>query len=199
MKNLSLLLNLVLVVAVGVLFYLQFAGKGNSRAAGKSGAKDSVAMAKEFRIAYFVMDSIEKNYAYYSDAQSDLKSKEQSARDEMEGMRRRAQSRLEQLQAKGPTMSQSEQEAAQREVGKMQNDIASREQSLQQELMTMTENLRKKINEKITNVLTEYNRTHGYAYIITDRPDFTYYRDTIYDITAELLKGLNEDYKSGKK
>jgi outer membrane protein len=199
MRNLSLILNVVLVAAVGVLFYLQFAGSGKSRAKAKGDSKDSAAVQKDFKVAYFVMDSLENNYEYFKDARADLKNREEAAREEMERLKRNYQNRMEQLNKKAPTMSQTEAEAAQREEAQLRSTIQSREQSLQQEMMTMTENLRKKINEKIGAVLETYNKTKGYAFIVTDQPGFIYYKDAAYDITADVLKGLNEEYKSSKK
>jgi outer membrane protein len=60
MKNLSLILNIVLLVAVSVLFYLHFSGgkKSSSSESGASGVPTDV------RIAFINSDSVLKYYEY---------------------------------------------------------------------------------------------------------------------------------------
>ena len=61
MKNFTTGLNIALVLAVAVLFYLQFSNKKTS--AGTSSAV--AATPGSFKIAYFEMDSIENHYDYF--------------------------------------------------------------------------------------------------------------------------------------
>ena len=61
--------------------------------------------------------------------------------------------------------------------------------------MDMTNLLRKQIEE----YLTTYNKDKGYAYIFSYEPGFIFYKDSIYDITMDVVTGLNEKYKSTKK
>ena len=61
MKNLSLILNAVLLVAVGVLFYLHFSG--GKPASGGSELQLS-GVPGDVKIAYINSDSVFKNYDY---------------------------------------------------------------------------------------------------------------------------------------
>ena len=58
MKNLSLILNAVLLVAVAVLFYLHFAGTTPST------TTSGVAVTGDAKIAFIKSDSVLKHYAY---------------------------------------------------------------------------------------------------------------------------------------
>jgi outer membrane protein len=54
------------------------------------------------------------------------------------------------------------------------------------------------IKKKIEDYLKEYNKTRNYSYIISYEQGLFYFRDTAYNITADIIKGLNEFYKPGK-
>ncbi|MEI9908824.1 MAG: OmpH family outer membrane protein [Bacteroidota bacterium] len=54
------------------------------------------------------------------------------------------------------------------------------------------------LKTKIEEFLKEYNKTKNYSYIIVYEQGLFYYKDTAYNITADVIKGLNEMYKSKK-
>jgi outer membrane protein len=51
------------------------------------------------------------------------------------------------------------------------------------------------VNKRIEDFLKEFNKDKGYAYILAHQPGTIYYKDNRYDITSDVLKGLNESYK----
>src|SRR5687768_5651257 len=74
MKNLSLILNIVLLVAVSVLFYLHFSSKGSSS------SSSSQAAVGDLSIAYILTDSIVKNYDFLKDNQVIMEAKTKQMR-----------------------------------------------------------------------------------------------------------------------
>jgi outer membrane protein len=70
MKNLSLGLNIVLLVAVGVLYYLHFSSKGSN------GASSSPVSVGDLSIAYINSDSVLKHYEFLKDNQVVIEAKE---------------------------------------------------------------------------------------------------------------------------
>jgi outer membrane protein len=104
--------------------------------------------------------------------------------------------RIQQLQSKAATMSQQEGEAAQAEINQMQVSLQQREAKLTQDLQEKQFKMLKEINEKMTEYLKGFNEKKKFAYIISRSPgDFIYFADSAYNITNELIKGLNEAYK----
>lgn len=197
MRNISTILSIIALALTGVLFYLHFTHteklKQVSVAATKSGQNG-------FKIAYFDIDSLQSNYTFYKDALEEMKSKEGAANTELQDIKARFQRRIQQLQEKGPTMSQAEGEAAQREVAKMEQDYRKREAQLQENLQNQQMDMTKLMRKQIEDYLAEYNKQKGYAYILSYEPGFImYYRDSLYDVTADLVKGLNDKYKNTKK
>jgi outer membrane protein len=53
----------------------------------------------------------------------------------------------------------------------------------------------KDVKNKIEEYLKTYNNEKGYSYIFAYEPGLFYYRDTMYDITNDVIKGLNDIYK----
>lgn len=197
MRNISTILSIIALALTGVLFYLHFSHTEKLRqvtvAANKNGNNG-------FKIAYFDIDSLQSNYTFYKDALEEMKSKESAANAELQDIKARFQRRIQQLQEKGPSMSQTEGEAAQREVAKMEQDYRKREAQLQENLQNQQMDMTKLMRKQIEDFLAEYNKQKGYAYIFSYEPGFImYYKDSLYDVTADLVKGLNEQYKNKKK
>jgi outer membrane protein len=197
MKNLQTVLNVLVVAAVGVLFYLHFSKKSSVGIAKAGNDKNNA--ANNFKIAYFEMDSVESQYLYLKDVRNNLRALEQKKGDELNALRRAGKAKLQEYQSKGKSMTQEEMAAANEVLMKMDNELRAQEQIKSQELQD--ESIRKiqEVKKTIEDYLKAYNKNHNYAYIISSSSDILYYKDTIYDITKEIIKGLNEEYKNKKK
>ena len=55
------------------------------------------------------------------------------------------------------------------------------------------------VHKKISEYLKEYNKNKGFNYIITSEESLIYYKDTVYNITKDVIAGLNADYKAKGK
>jgi outer membrane protein len=166
--------------------------------------KPSVSQIKkegnDFRIAYFDIDSLQEKYEYFRDVSGQVKNKEANITAQLNSLQDTYQKRLKELQDKGPTMTQSEADAAQREYAQMQQKYQQRQIAMEQELKKHQVDLMTDVRNKIENYLKEYNKEKGYAFILSYEPGFMlYYRDPVYDITNDVIKGLNEQYKKEKK
>jgi len=197
MRNISTYLSILALIGVGVLFYLHF--NQEKKSAGR--IQNNVSRSKgDFRIAYFDIDSLQEKYQYFKDVSGEMKTKEANLTSQMDALQNSYQKRLKELQDKGPTMTQSEGEAAQREVAQMQQKYQQRQMSMEQDLKKHQIDLMTDVRNKIENYLKEYNKEKGYAFILSYEPGFMlYYRDSVYDITNDVIQGLNEQYKKEKK
>lgn len=194
MRNISTILSVIALALSGVLFYLHFAGKENKKDQSVEAGKNE---HKDFKIAYFDIDSLQSSYTFYKDALEDMKGKEAAANSELQDLKVRFQSRYQQLQQQ--VNSQAGQEAAQKELANLEQNYRKREAQLQENLQTHQIEMTKKMRKQIEDYLAEYNKNKGYAYILSYEPGFImYYRDSLYDITGDLVKGLNDRYKVTK-
>jgi len=192
MKQLSLILSIVAVGLAGVVLFLHLKEK---QAPARPVVTTPANGAPVFAIAYFDMDSLENNFQSYKDAMSRLKTKEEALTGELATMEKSYQKKIAEWQQKGNAMSQTEAEAANREYQEMQQRYASRKQEMEQTLENLKRDELGKLRKKLEDYLKDYNKDRKYNYILSYVPDFMFYKDTIYNITPDLIKGLNDAYK----
>jgi outer membrane protein len=178
-----------------VLFYFHKANK-KPHTESQTGTTEK---DNSFKMAYFDIDSLQNNYQYYKDALEELKAKEQSMNSELQSLEKSYQRKIQEWQQRGSSMSQSEAEAANREYQQMQANYQQRRGMLEQQIGNLQMEKRKNIKEKIEAFLKDYNKDRKYAYIISYEPELMFYKDSAYDITGDLIKGLNAGYQPVKK
>jgi outer membrane protein len=198
MKNGLLVLNLVLLVAVGVLFWLHFSKPAVTAAATVPVAK-AEGPAGQCRIAYFEMDSIENSFSMVKDVKTELDRKEDQMRNELGRMEKEYRNKAAQYQAQAVNMNQTQSEMAQRDMMQTQQVMQSREQQLKQEYQDLQMRKLQDVRNKIEGFLKEYNKNGAYSYIVSYEPGLIFYKDSAYNITNEVIKGLNAEYKSAAK
>jgi len=200
MKNAALVLNAVLLILVGVLFYLHFSTRTRAtEPAVVKGATRTESANGGFRIAYFEMDSVESSFAMVKDITEELNKKEQALTNDLSRMEKSLYDKANEYQAKANNMSQTESEAATNDMVQRRRVFESQKERSQQEYQNLSFRKTNEIKQAIRDFLEEYNKTRGYSYIISNEAGFMYYKDTVYNITADLIKGLNEQYEAKKK
>ncbi len=151
------------------------------------------------KLAYLDLDSLENNYEYYKKIKAELDRKQTVSNDEITDLQKRYQARAMQLQQKGPTMNQQDQESAVKEINKMQQGLQEKKQSLDNELFNYNSKMKEDILTRIQNFLKEYNKDGRYDYIFSYEPGFMFYKDTALNITKDVIIGLNKEYVQNKK
>ena len=198
MKNILLVINVVLLFLVGILYYLYFSS--NKKAAvQKSPTSLSSPENHSSKVAYIDLDSLQNNYAYYKKIKTEFERKQADANNEITVLQKKYQSRAMQLQQKGPSMSQQEQESAMQEINKMQQDLQEKKQSIDNDLYNTNSKMKEDILSRIQNYLKDYNRDGKYSYIFSYEPGFMFYKDSTLDITPDVIAGLNDLYAQNKK
>lgn len=196
MKNASLVLNIVLLLAVAVLFYLHFSS-GKKPETQKAAAEKTAGSVPrgDFRIAYFEMDSINNSFAMVKDVRAELSKEETAMNNALARLQKSYNDKFTQYQSQAQTMSSVESEKANRDIVQMQQRFASEKQQLEQRLQDLSMRKMQEVKTRVEDFLKEYNKSKGYTYILAYEPGFMFYRDSTYDVTADLLKGLNDGYK----
>ena len=96
------------------------------------------------------------------------------------------------LQKKAQTMTPQEQEAAMNEMNEMQQNLQIRKQNSDNELLSYNSKMNDDILNRIQNFLKKYNSDGKYSYVFSYQPGLMFYKDSTLDITADVIKGLNE-------
>jgi len=203
MKNGLLVWNVLLTLVAGYLLYTHFSSNKKTATGEKIETGAAATVNKDFRIAYFEMDSVEANFALVKDVKAELSKKEEAINSEMERMGKSLQEKYNyfQGQAQAGTLTEAQSQAASQELKNMDDQMKNRKQALDQEYSEFYTKKMREIKNTITLFLKEYNMTQNYSYITSygDADGLFYYRDTTLNITADVVKGLNKVYKQSSK
>lgn len=197
MKNISTILSVLSLILVAVLFYLHFSQKPVVKTTTVTNGK---VQGNDFRIAYFDIDSLQTHFDYFKKVSNEMKARENAMTVELRTLENSYQKKIKEWQERGANMTQAEGEAAQREYAQMQQRYQKRQMDLEQELQKQKVDLMTDLRKKVEDYLQEYNKQKRYAFILSYEPGFMlYYKDTLYDITPDVIVGLNDKYKSKLK
>ncbi|MGQ0738530.1 MAG: OmpH family outer membrane protein [Bacteroidota bacterium] len=199
MKNGMLIWNVLLSLAVAVLLVLHFGSSGKKSGDEISGS-DTLRGSGQFRMAYFEMDSVAANFDLVKDVKTELAKKEDDINREVDLLTRNFQQKYKyyQDQALAGSLTQAQGDAASAEMKKLEDDIKTRKQQLDQEYNDLMVRKQNEIKTKIEAFLKEYNKAKNYSYIISYEQGLFYFKDTAYNITADVVKGLNQQHKPVK-
>jgi len=196
MKNGILVWNALLTIAAGVLFFLYFTNKTPSTKPVK-GATDTAAPGN-FKIAYFEMDSVENNFDMVKDVKAEIAKKEEEYSVGLGRLDNTYRKRVQDYQAKGSSMTQADYENAQVDLKKLEETLKGQKQQLDTEYQDFVTRRNISLKKRIEEYIADYNKDRKFSYIVASDHGFFYYKDSVYDITAEVIKGLNESYKVKK-
>ncbi len=198
MKNVLLGLNVVLLAAVGYLFYLHY-NSDPKPVSVKAAETQADALKTTVSIAYFELDSLENNYEYAKEVKSYLTRKDRENASSLNKLKNNFNEKYKEYQQKGPNLSQNEQSEYQQELMKLQNNYAETEQKLTASMNTEAIEKMQQVKMKIQDYLKNYCANKGLTYVFaSSADDYLYYKDTVRNITSEIISGLNEEYKTGK-
>jgi len=200
MKNGLIILNVILLMAVGFLFYVHFdSAKNGAKLQNKTEQKDPIDSLSQgsCKIAYFEMDSVAANFEKAKEMQGELEKKEEKMNSEMNRLQNLYQQKYINFQQHGATMTSSQLDAARNELGQLDQTIKDTKASMDQDYKTYYVQTQQEILSMIRKFCLEYNKDKRYTIIISNEPGLVFYKDSTMDITKDLLYGLNKMY--GKK
>lgn len=190
MKNLSTILNMVLLLAVATLYYLHFSGSTNSSAtAGSSG--------KNLKIAYVNSDTITKYYEYVKVNREKLESKGKKLDQDLKNRAQALQGEIDSYQRNVNSMTIGQARAVEEDLGKKRQNLQLYQESLNQEMMVEQDKMMKDLYDKVTGYLRKYGQERGLEVVLKydATSDLLYAGDSL-DISKEILEGLNKQFKA---
>ena len=191
MKNVSLILNGVLLVAVAILYYLHFASNSSDS------ANETASTPSDLKIAYINSDSVLKYYDYFNVNRQKLEDKGKKLDQEFRNRAQSLQNDISAYQRNLGSMTIGQAKAVEDDLGKRQQNLQLYQRSLEQEIMSEQAKMNEDLYAKITAYLKEYGQAKGLDAVLKYDPtsDLLYGGQTL-DITQDVIKGLNEAYKA---
>lgn len=189
--------NIALALAVIVLLVLNFSNKKTSTTLGKSGTSDS---SNVLKIAYVDLDSLQANYVFYQEQMLEFEKKKEVADRNLNNAYQQIDGERITFLKKGQAITQAEGENFQRAYqGKMQN-LEEQKKVLENNIATEGMKIMEDLKKRMNTYLEVYNKTQKYSYILSysNSINVLFYKDSAYNITNEVVGGLNEAYKKTK-
>ncbi|MES2796077.1 MAG: OmpH family outer membrane protein [Bacteroidota bacterium] len=190
MKNSALLIyNIVLTIAVVILFYLHF------NTTGASVATPTAAIGK--KIVYVNTDSLLSNYQFYKDTQKEFENKGYQLQVDLGSKERALQNELGAIQQRAQTMTQVELQAADITLKKKGADFQAYSQQQQQKLAEEQSKRVDEIYNAIRDHIKALNNNNKYEYVLGyAKGGGILFADESVDVTKAIVTGLNDSYKS---
>ena len=194
MKNLSLILNVVLLVAVAFLYVLHFSSPSKSEPAS---ASSSDTLAVNLKVAYINSDSVLKHYDYLKVNREQLEAKTKKMDQDLRNRTAGLEKEISAYQRNVSSMTLGQVRAVEEDLGKKQQNLQMYQQSLQQQLLQEEAKLNKELYDRITGFLKGYGKEKGLQVVLKFDPssDVLYGGEAL-DITQDVITGLNAAYQS---
>lgn len=195
MKQLSIILNVILVVAVGVLYYFFFSGKE-----GPVEPEEESAFMGDINIAYVNSDTLLEKYKLSTELLEGLEAK----RDKLEAEFRNRQEGLQQefsnYQRNQQNLTIGQARAIEEDLLKKQQNLQQYQQSLTQQLVSEQNKINTTLYERVAKFLKDYGKKNDLQIVLTytkGNPNVLYAHDSL-NITQSVIKGLNVEYDNEK-
>lgn len=195
MKRLNYLVNGVVAVMVIFMFAQCTGNSGQSTPAGATGEASGTTNMK---IAFVEIDTLLLKYNFWNDVNEEMIKREENVRATLTQKGRELEKEAQEFQRKYETNAFVSPERAQQEyarITKKQQDLQTLQSRLTDELAKEQNKNNMILRDSINSFLKEYNKTKGYGMIISKTGfDNLLYADPIYNITQEIIDGLNARY-----
>jgi outer membrane protein len=198
MKQFSLILNVVLVLALAFLYYHVFSEKKQTSKLSSVTTGTSVT-ANRPPIAYVDLDSLNEKIYYIKERRKELEGEQKAIESEWNNSMRGLENQKNTFLKKGNAITQQEAEQFQGQLYQQQQQIEAKKQNTMQKLSEKSYKFMDEIQKRLKEFLADYNKEKNYMYILTTGTglDYMVYKDSALNITEDVVLGMNE--KMGKK
>ena len=202
--------NIFLVIAVIILFVLQFNSKGEkvkpleaiqeelTEVDSKLNVREETEVA--FKVAYVNSDTVTTYYDFSKHMTIKLRASQSSAESKLKGMYSKYEKQRKAFEAEAPIMGQEELQRKAQEIGILEQTIMQKEQELsaslaQKEAQVMTDYVYE--TDRFMQVI---GKQLGYDYVMSYRVGGPMlYANPELDITDKVVELLNIEYKKSKE
>ena len=199
MKKTNFILNGLMALAI-VLGFTQCANNNNAAA---PSAPAGVTGSSNMKIAYVEIDSLLTKYNFWNDLNEQMIKKEENIRTTLNEKGRKLEKEAQEFQRKYENNGFINPERAQQEyqrIQKQQQELAELQQKLAEELAAENQKNSLQMRDSINSFLKVYNQAKGYDLIISNTGfDNLLYANPAYNITNEIVEGLNARYNPNLK
>ncbi|MDO4159928.1 MAG: OmpH family outer membrane protein [Prevotellaceae bacterium] len=160
-------------------------------------SESATTTTSSMKIAYVEVDSIMSQYKFCKEYTIILQKKSENIQNTINAKGRALQTAANKFQQdlQSNRYTQQQAEAVQAGLQKQNADLQALQQRLGTEFQNETEKFNNALRDSIQHYLAVYNKDKKFALILSKAGDNILYADKTYDITKEVIAGLNKAYK----
>ncbi|MDL2213287.1 OmpH family outer membrane protein [Bacteroides sp. OttesenSCG-928-N06] len=196
MKRKNYLVSGVAAILTVLLFAQCSGNAGNTTTSIATG--EGATVSSNMKIAYVEIDTLLVQYNFWNDLNEVMMKKEENVRATLNQEARKLEKEMQDFQRKidnNAFVSRERAEQEQARIMKKQQDLQNLQNKLSEELAIENQKNSLMLRDSINSFLKEYNKGKGYSMIISNTGfDNLLYADPQYNITQEIVEGLNKRY-----
>jgi outer membrane protein len=190
-KNASLAINVVLAIAVAVLYYLHFKEHKS-----ENEVKQTPKVVEGRKLVYVNIDSLAANYDYFKDTRKVLESKQYQLENDLQSRGRSLQNEVAFFQQRAQTMTQEQGRAAQASLEKKNQDLMAYRERAAQSLAVEKAKKDDELYNQIFDYLKKVNGQNKYEMVLGyQKGGNILFADAGSDATKRIIDGLNKEYQ----
>lgn len=198
MKPITLAVQVVLALAVAILYYLHFSGNKSKEAEIAQDETGNV-LPGDLRIAFINSDTVLKYYDYFKVSRNQLEAKGKKMDTDFRNRAQSLQRDIASYQSTAGNLTINQAKTIEEDLTKKQQNLRLYQESLAQELSLEENKLNQALYGRVTDFLSRYSEEKGIHIVLKFDPS----SDVLYggkslDITQEVIAGLNENYQKEK-
>ena len=190
MKNLSLILNIVLFIAVIVLYILHFTGNKKTI----PGEKEVTEVTTDFgpsSIAFINEDSLLGQYDFFKIELARLEGKRAQSGQDYQNRAAGLQSEIENFQRTAANMTINQARAVEEDLMRKQQNLLKYEETLTKDLMQEETRLNLELYDRVAGFLKNYAVENDYRIVLNfRRGNALMYAEEYMDITKDVVQEL---------
>ncbi len=195
MRPFLIVVNSILIIAVVFLYVKIFKNTTLKKTEPSSNLiSNNSGNLKNASIAFVELDSLNEKIGFIKDRRKELEIEQKSIETDWQNGYRGLENRKNVFLKRGNSITQQEAEKFQGELLQQQQQVDEKKRNLTQKLSEKSYKFMDDIQKKLKDFLNEYNKTKNYQYILTTGTglDYMLYKDSTFNITADVIKGMNE-------
>ena len=154
------------------------------------------------KIAYVEVDSLMTQYDFAKDYSVTLQKKSNNARNTLNQKGNELQAAVANFQQKlqnNAFQSREQAQSVQAGIERRQRDLQELQARLENELANETQKFNEALRDSLNSFLASYNKDKNYDLILSKAGDNILFADRKFDITKDIINGLNKRYKPAAK
>ena len=188
------------LLSIGLASCNQSAPSSGNNASPDNAAPDNTPSTAD-AIVYVNSDTLLANYQFFIDLQAELEKQGKALESQISGRTSTFQKQVGSYQQNAATMTPSERQSTEQNLGKAQQELQALQQKVSQDMMKAEQDANDKLHGKVQAFLQEYASLNDYKFVLTysRSNNAVLFADSTLDVTDEVLNGLNAAYAKEKE